>query len=929
MSARARTLWSRVRRGFAGLGTAALLGAMVVTAPPAADAAPVPWTYDTTASLLGLAKEHSPAPTVTDWDGDGRDDLVVGLRKADQWGGVAVALRQVDGGLSDPQTVFATPGAGLTGDSLYLRPAVGDWDGDGDDDLLLGSYASSRGVLFCPRTGVAGAAVVDGTACAPLRTTSGALVGATTASGIAHVSPELVDWDLDGDLDLLVGTGTLAAEKGVRLYENTGSSTAPALADGVMVASKAGTVGLAFENYYEPTLVDINDDGRRDLLIAGGQFAPTQEFALRQCLNTGSDSNPVYGSCTYLRLPGLVNNVVDATDWDGDGYLDLVRGFHSAFIANPVTLLHGTAPDTDGDGVSDSLDNCLLVPNPPDLMLDKVNAVQIDTDGDGRGDVCDADDDGDAVLDDVDNCQWTPNAVQSDVDVDGRGDECDARDDRPEHPGAGSYEVAQVDRIDWGRKPVIILRADAMSIGYRQGIAEALTTEALDRGLAFSLAVIPWDTARFAASPGPAFVNSVIDDPNFEIVHHGTYHACVYTPWIEEHGASAAEFDCGMDVARSFNLMRVGAGAMRDALDLDHATHQMTGFIPPTDAYDAAAGEAMQALGYRWVSSAWYAEPAGREDFAYVDASGLVHIPWSQIACGNGAATWTDCQKGAMDGIGAHSGTDCDDAGVCAPAKDGKDYSDWAKFADTSLADRCENDFARYGLCEVLFELTSYDGDFATGTLDPRAFAAYQQTLTELQDLAARTGAVFMTLGDYAAALQAEDHTAPQITIASPTASAYGHHEMVGVDVDVTDALSGVHDVAVTLDTKPVQIGDTIDLLDLALGEHVLAVTAEDRAGNSAHSSVTFIVVATLASLRATVERYAADGTLPDVGVVTALLQQLDAAQASIDRGLPRTAGQQLSAFESLLRAQSGKHVPVSAAELLVADSAAVRSGLG
>jgi hypothetical protein len=467
-----------------------------------------------------------------------------------------------------------------------------------------------------------------------------------------------------------------------------------------------------------------------------------------------------------------------------------------------------------------------------------------------------------------------------------------------------------------------------MSIGYRQGIAEALTTEALSRGLAFSLAVIPWDTARFAASPGPTFVNSVIDDPNFEIVHHGTYHSCVYTPWIEANGASAAEFDCGMDTARSFNLMRVGAGAMRDSIDFDRATHQITGFIPPTDAYDAAAGEAMQAMGYRWVSSAWYAEPGDRDDFAYVDESGLVHLPWSQIACGNGAATWTDCQKAATDGIGAHSGTDCDDAGVCAPDRDGKDYSDWQKFTETSLADRCENDFTRYGMCEVLFELTSYDADFAAGTLDPRAFAAYQQTLTELQDLAARTGAVFMTLGDYAAALQAEDHTAPEIAIAGPTASEYGHHETVEVEVDVTDALSGVHEVAVTLDGEPVQVGDTIDLLVLALGEHVLAVSAEDRAGNTARASVTFTVVATVGSLRGVVERYAADGALSDTGVVTALLQQLDAAQASLDRGLRRTAAQQLSAFENLLRAQAGKHVPVDLAALLAADSAAVRSGL-
>ncbi len=46
------------------------------------------------------------------------------------------------------------------------------------------------------------------------------------------------------------------------------------------------------------------------------------------------------------------------------------------------------AVDTDGDGVDDSIDNCVSVSN----------ADQVDTDSDGIGNVCDADDDGDNVI---------------------------------------------------------------------------------------------------------------------------------------------------------------------------------------------------------------------------------------------------------------------------------------------------------------------------------------------------------------------------------------------------------------------------------------------------------------------------------------------------------------------------------------------------
>jgi GH25 family lysozyme M1 (1,4-beta-N-acetylmuramidase) len=76
-------------------------------------------------------------------------------------------------------------------------------------------------------------------------------------------------------------------------------------------------------------------------------------------------------------------------------------------------------PDTDGDGIADASDNCDTVKNPD----------QKDTDKDGQGDACDADDDGDGVLDTKDNCPLAKNADQKDTDKDGKGDVCDTDDD--------------------------------------------------------------------------------------------------------------------------------------------------------------------------------------------------------------------------------------------------------------------------------------------------------------------------------------------------------------------------------------------------------------------------------------------------------------------------------------------------------------------
>ncbi len=83
------------------------------------------------------------------------------------------------------------------------------------------------------------------------------------------------------------------------------------------------------------------------------------------------------------------------------------------------------ANDTDNDGVSDPVDNCVTV----------ANAGQADGDGDGVGDVCDnapstpnpdqSDGDGDRVGDVADNCPLTSNADQADDDGDGVGNACD------------------------------------------------------------------------------------------------------------------------------------------------------------------------------------------------------------------------------------------------------------------------------------------------------------------------------------------------------------------------------------------------------------------------------------------------------------------------------------------------------------------------
>jgi len=99
---------------------------------------------------------------------------------------------------------------------------------------------------------------------------------------------------------------------------------------------------------------------------------------------------------------------------------NIPEGFHflTAQDAAAAFAFNGVDGDNDNDTIADREDNC---PN-------NANVGQLDSDGDGIGDICEGlmgDSDGDSILDINDNCPSVSNFGQNNLDMDTAGDLCD------------------------------------------------------------------------------------------------------------------------------------------------------------------------------------------------------------------------------------------------------------------------------------------------------------------------------------------------------------------------------------------------------------------------------------------------------------------------------------------------------------------------
>jgi hypothetical protein len=174
-----------------------------------------------------------------------------------------------------------------------------------------------------------------------------------------------------------------------------------------------------------------------------------------------------------------------------------------------------------------------------------------------------------------------------------------------------------------------------------------------------------------------------------------------------------------------------------------------------------------------------------------------------------------------------------------------------------------------------------------------------------------------------AATVTVVDTVPPLLTIVAPQARDYVHSDVLTISFSAADLASGLAAgmPAALLDGKAVPNGQSISLLTLALGTHSLVESATDMAGNSRSQTVTFRVIATLDSLIASVNVFAAQKRIDDPAVVKRLLGKLADAKQAMERGNKATAIARLQDFIDQVKTQNGRHITPDAAQILIADA--------
>ena len=246
-----------------------------------------------------------------DLDGDGHQDILTG-----SWPGELFLFRGgADGNFAAPEMIKDK-------DGKYINIGGGIKENE-DGSILLtghGEFEEEDGEWIVKYHGQR------------LKSTIEKPISVTGTASAAHA----VDWEGDGDYDILVG------DIGGNVYLLPNLGTRQSYIFGVHRQLKAGGENMRVQGDAGPCTADWDGDGDFDLLVGAG------DGSVSLFSNIGSEGEPKFAKAEKIVSDGEttwgadapteprrgVRSKVCVTDWNGDGLLDLLVGDFAS--KNPI-----------------------------------------------------------------------------------------------------------------------------------------------------------------------------------------------------------------------------------------------------------------------------------------------------------------------------------------------------------------------------------------------------------------------------------------------------------------------------------------------------------------------------------------------------------------------------------------------------------------